>query len=113
MGVLTVRVVAPDRVVYQGEATSVVVPAWDGQLGFLPSHAPEIALLGVGPMHLDQPGGGSVLFQIAGGTVKVEDGVVTVLTEYAGDEAPEVIPEGIHIEREDLLEHSTAGNPFA
>ena len=110
---LTVRLVAPDRVVWEGEASSVVVPGWDGQLGFLPGHAPLITLLGVGPCHLDQPGGGSVLFQIAGGTVKVEDDVVTILTEYAGDEAPELVPEGVHVNPEDLLDGASAGNILA
>lgn len=110
---LTVRLVAPDRIVWEGEASSVVLPSWDGQIGFLPGHASMIALLGVGPCHLDQPGGGSVLFQIAGGTVKVENDVVTILTEYAGNEPPEILPEGVQVEPEDLLEHASPGNIFA
>lgn len=113
MAALTVRVVSPDRVVYEGEAAGVVAPGWDGQVGFLPGHAPLITLLGVGPLDVDQPGGGSVRFHVAGGTIKVEGDVVTILTEYAGDTPPEVIPEGARLHAEDLLEGASAGNPLA
>ena len=44
--VLHVRVVSPDRVVHEGEASALVVPAWDGKLGVLPGHAPFLGLLG-------------------------------------------------------------------
>ena len=113
MSVLDVRVVAPDRVVYEGESSSVVAPAWDGQVGILPDHAPMITLLGVGELDVDLPGNGSHRFHVAGGVMKVVENQVTILTEYAGDEPPELIPAGARIHDEDLLEHTSAGNPFA
>lgn len=115
MAVLRVRVVAPDRVVYQGESSSVVAPAWDGKVGILPDHAPIIILLGVGELDVDLPGNGSHRFHIAGGVMKVLNNQVTVLTEYAGDQplVPELIPAGARIHEEDLLEHTSPGNPFA
>lgn len=113
MAVLNVRIVAPDRVVHEGEASSVVAPAWDGQVGILPGHAPMITLLGVGVLDVDLPGNGSNRFHVAGGVLKVLDNQVTILTEYAGDEPPELVPAGARIHEEDLLEHTSAGNPFA
>lgn len=115
MAVLNVRVVAPDRVVYQGESSSVVAPAWDGKVGILPGHAPMITLIGVGELDVDLPGNGSHRFHVAGGVLKVADDQVTILTEYAGNERlqPELIPAGARIHQEDLLEHTSAGNPFA
>ena len=113
MAALHVRVVAPDRVVYEGEASSVVVQAWDGQVGVLSGHAPMITLLGIGPCHIDHPGGGSTRFHVAGGAVKVENDMVTILTEYAGDQPPETLPEGVHSAPEDLFENASAGNIFA
>lgn len=111
---MIVRIVAPDRIVFEGEATAVVAPAWDGQMGVLRAHAPEITLLGVGPLDVDLPSGqGSDRYYIAGGVMKVLDDRVTILTDYAGDEIPEHLPEGARLEKEDLLEASTAGNPFA
>jgi hypothetical protein len=38
---------------------------------------------------------------------------VTVLTEYAGEGPPEVLPAGARIHPEEVLESTTAGNPLA
>ena len=85
---LSVRVVSPAEIVFEGEAASLVAPAWDGQVGVLPGHAPLLTLLGSGELAVDLPGGGSERFHVAGGVMKVEAGVVTVLAEYAGTEPP-------------------------
>jgi F-type H+-transporting ATPase subunit epsilon len=85
---LTVRVVSPNKVVFEGESSSLVAPAWDGQVGILPGHAPMLALLGAGRLSIDRPGGGSDAFHVEGGVLKVERDVVTLLTEYAGTEPP-------------------------
>jgi F-type H+-transporting ATPase subunit epsilon len=100
-GSLRVRVVSPDRIVFEGEAASVVAPAWDGQVGILPSHAPMLALLGSGVLSVERLGGGSDSFHVAGGVLKVEQNQVTVLTEYAGTEPPAVIPASAIVYPED------------
>ena len=91
-GLLDVRVVSPDRIVFEGEASALVAPAWDGHVGILRGHAPMLTLIGVGEMKIDRPGGGSDSFYVAGGVLKVDRDRVTLLTEYAGDEPPEQIP---------------------
>jgi len=98
---LQVRVVSPDAVVFEGEASALVAPAWDGQVGILPNHAPMLALVGAGELAIDRVGGGSDTFQVAGGVLKVERNQVTLLTEYASDEPPEVIPESAIVFAED------------
>jgi F-type H+-transporting ATPase subunit epsilon len=85
---LRVRVVSPDRIVFDGEGSAVVAPAWDGQVGILPGHAPMLALVGSGVLSVERAGGGSDAFHVAGGVLKVERNQVTVLTEYAGDAPP-------------------------
>ena len=100
-GSLKVRVVSPDRVVFDGEASAVVAPAWDGQVGILPSHAPMLALLGSGRLSIDRPGGGSDTFHVAGGVLKVERNQVTLLTEYAGTQPPAVVPPEAKVFAED------------
>jgi F-type H+-transporting ATPase subunit epsilon len=90
---MNVKVVSPEMSVYDGPASSLVAPAWDGRVGILPGHAPMLTLLGAGELAVDIPGGGSETFYVAGGVIKVEGGIVTVLTEYAGSEAPELIPD--------------------
>ena len=102
MASLNVRVVSPERVVFEGEASAVVAPAWDGQVGILPGHAPMLALVGVGELSVDRPGGGSASFYVAGGVLKVERDTLTVLTEYAGDEPPAEIPASAIVDPEDV-----------
>lgn len=80
---LSVRVVSPAEVVFDGDAASLVAPAWDGLVGVLPGHAPLLTLLGSGELAVDLPGGGSERFHVSGGVMKVEGGRVTVLTEEA------------------------------
>ncbi len=87
MASLTVNVVSPEKTVFSGEANGMVAPAWDGKVGILPGHAPMIALLGAGELSITGSGGVQT-FQVAGGLIKVEGNRVTVLTEYASDEAP-------------------------
>ena len=99
---LSVRVVSPAEVVFEGEAASVVAPAWDGKVGILPGHAPFLALLGAGELAVDIPGGGSRTFYVAGGVLKVEGQAVTVLTEYAGEGPPDEIPAAALIHPEDV-----------
>ena len=91
-GALKVRVVSPDQTVFEGEASAVVAPAWDGQIGVLPGHAPLLSLIGSGVLNVDRPGGGTDSFYVAGGVMKVESNTVTLLTEYAGDEPPAEVP---------------------
>ena len=103
-GPLTVRVVSPEKVVFEGQAAAVVAPAWDGQVGILPGHAPMLALVGAGALTVDRPGGGSDTFQVAGGVLKVEGDNVTVLTEYAGAEPPAQVPASAIVHAEDVEE---------
>jgi F-type H+-transporting ATPase subunit epsilon len=110
---LRVRIVSPARVVYEGEAASVVAPAWDGKLGILPRHAPMIALLGAGELVVDLPGGGSRTFHVAGGVLQVVDDQVTVLSEYAGEDPPDT-PHPV-VSPEEVREHAfqaSRGNPL-
>ena len=102
--VLHVRVVSPDRVVFDGESSAVVAPAWDGKVGILPGHAPMLALLGSGVLSIERAGGGSDAFHVAGGVLKVERNQLTLLTEYAGTEPPAIVPESARVHAEDAEE---------
>jgi len=102
MASLNVRVVSPDKIVFEGEASALVAPAWDGQVGVLPGHAPMLALIGSGVLSVDRVGGGSDTFHVAGGVLKVERDNVTLLTEYAGDEPPAEVPASSVVYAEDV-----------
>ena len=81
-GVLQVSVISPEQVLYEGAATAVTAPAFDGELGILPSHAPLMTLLGRGVLRLESSEGARQ-FQVAGGFLQVVDDTVRVVTEEA------------------------------
>lgn len=86
-GVLAIQVLTPEGIVFQGEAVSLVAPAWDGRVGVLPGHAPFLTLLGEGPLAVRPKGERSVEFEIAGGVMKVEADNVAVLADRASEGA--------------------------
>ena len=79
---LKVSVISPERVLFEGEAASVVAPAFDGEVGILENHAPMMTLLGSGSLRLSG-GGADRAFNIEGGFLQVVDNTVRVVTEKA------------------------------
>ena len=77
---LTVSVISPEAVLFEGTSESVVAPAFDGQVGILTGHAPMVTLLGKGELRV---GEGGKRFNVEGGFVQVVDNVVRVVTEKA------------------------------
>jgi len=80
--VLTVSVISPEAVLFEGTTESLVAPAFDGQVGILSGHAPMLTLLGNGELRLGGDGGGR-RFHVEGGFLQVVDDVVRVVTERA------------------------------
>jgi len=78
---LTVSVISPEAVLFEGTAESVVAPAFDGEVGILTGHAPMMTLLGKGELKLGA--GGEQRFRVEGGFLQVVDDVVRVVTERA------------------------------
>jgi F-type H+-transporting ATPase subunit epsilon len=76
---LKVSVISPEASLYEGEATAVVVPAFDGEVGILTGHAPMMTLLGKGELRIDGPSGKK--FVIEGGFLQVLGNHVRVVTE--------------------------------
>jgi F-type H+-transporting ATPase subunit epsilon len=79
---LKVSVISPERVLFEGEATSVVAPAFDGEVGILQNHAPMMTLLGKGSLRVGG-GGSDRQFQIEGGFLQVVENNVRIVTEKA------------------------------
>ena len=79
---LELRVVTPEKPVFEGQVESVTVPAHDGEVGILPRHARFLAALGVGELRA-KGAGGTVKFFIEGGFVQVAGERVTVLCDRA------------------------------
>jgi F-type H+-transporting ATPase subunit epsilon len=81
---LSVSVISPEAVLFEGDTDSVVAPAFDGEVGILTGHAPLMALLGEGQLRLG--GSGGRRFNISGGFMQVLDNQVRVVTEKASAE---------------------------
>ncbi|HEY2806438.1 MAG TPA: ATP synthase F1 subunit epsilon [Gemmatimonadales bacterium] len=81
-GTLTVQVVSPEAILFDGTAASLTVPAYDGLIGILPRHAPMLALLGRGILRV-KAAGGERRFKVGGGFVQVRANVVRVVAEEA------------------------------
>jgi F-type H+-transporting ATPase subunit epsilon len=82
---MRVTLISPDRSVYDGEATSVIAPAYDGEVGILPHHAPFMTLLGDGRLVV-RTAGEVHRFTVRGGFLQVRDDVVRLVTEHAEED---------------------------
>ena len=80
MIVLKVSVISPEAALYEGDATSVVAPAFDGEVGILTGHAPMMTLLGKGELRIEG-GAGTKSFAVEGGFLQVVNNQVRVVTE--------------------------------
>ncbi|MGH7498044.1 MAG: F0F1 ATP synthase subunit epsilon [Gemmatimonadales bacterium] len=66
---------------FDGEADAVVAPAFDGEVGILPNHAPFMTLLGEGVLVIRR-GEGASRFLVRGGFMQVVDNRVRVVAEH-------------------------------
>ena len=89
----SLEIVAPDRVVFQGEATSVTAPGTLGGFQVLFNHAPLLSSLDVGPLKVKNTQGVDTVYATGGGYLEVRENNVVVLVESAEK------PEEIDVER--------------
>lgn len=68
---LTVRVITPDKVVWDEEVQELILPSTTGQLGILSNHAPLLTALEIGVMRV-RPGKDWQNIAVMGGFAEVE-----------------------------------------
>jgi F-type H+-transporting ATPase subunit epsilon len=99
-------VVTPEKAFLDEEATFIVVPMYDGELGVADGRLPLIGRLGYGELRVTQ---GTLVkhFYVDGGFVQVRNNVVTVLTSKA------IPAKDIKVEeaRNVLTRHAVAATP--
>jgi F-type H+-transporting ATPase subunit epsilon len=78
-----VEVIAADRKLFAGKATSLTLPGADGYFGVLYGHAPLIGALGIGELTLTDENGKETLLAIHGGFVEVGPERTLVLADAA------------------------------
>lgn len=79
---LTVRVIAPDKTVWDSEAEEVILPSTTGQLGVLSGHAPLLTALDIGVMRVRSDKTWTPI-ALMGGFAEVETNEVTILVNAA------------------------------
>jgi F-type H+-transporting ATPase subunit epsilon len=94
---LTVRVIAPDKTVWDSPAEEVILPSTTGQLGILSGHAPLLSALDIGVMRV-RSDKEWIAIALMGGFAEVESNEVTILVNGA--------------ERGDSIDKSTARSNY-
>ena len=77
---MTVEILTPDVVLYEGDATYVGLPGSDGSLGILSNHAALVTSLTEGEVVVKNNNDEQV-FAVKGGTVEVLNNHVTILAQ--------------------------------
>ena len=88
MAELTCQFVRPDRLLYEGPVSSLILVSHSGELGVWPGHAAEICSLGDGIVRLHQTpenGGGEKHVIISGGYAEINPEGVIILADHARD----------------------------
>jgi len=78
---MQVQLVAPDRMVWSGEAEYVGARTLDGDIGILPRHAPLLGVLAEGPVRIRPSDGQEIVAAVHGGFLSVGPDGVQVLAE--------------------------------
>lgn len=78
---MRVTVISPEKALFDGDAESVVAPAYDGLVGILPRHAPFMTLLGTGVLRIRGEGAETSAFRVVGGFLQVAGEVVRVVAD--------------------------------
>ena len=79
---LNVRVITPDKVVWDAEASELILPSSTGQIGILTDHAPLLTALDIGVMRLKSDAGWTSIVLMEG-FAEVEENKVTILCNGA------------------------------
>lgn len=79
---LTVRVIAPDKTVWNAPAEEVILPSTTGQMGILTGHAPMLTALETGVLRVKANKEWTPI-ALMGGFAEVENNEVTVLVNDA------------------------------
>lgn len=96
---MLLEVITPDKILFKGNVTHVVLPGLDGSFGVLDSHAPMISALSEGVMKVEQvieenksedfdgiynkehKNDREFTFTIKGGVLQIKDNKIIVLAE--------------------------------
>ena len=79
---LNVRVITPDKIVWDALADELILPSSTGKIGILTNHAPLLTAIDIGVMQLKSDAGWTSIVLMEG-FAEVEDNKVTILCNGA------------------------------
>jgi F-type H+-transporting ATPase subunit epsilon len=79
---LNVRVITPDKIVWDASVEELILPSSTGQLGILTDHAPLLTALDIGVMRLRNEGKWTSIVLMEG-FAEVENNKITILSNGA------------------------------
>ena len=75
------EIITPEKNLYTGEVTSIILPGIDGQFGILENHAPIISILIKGVITITENNEKIKNFEIDGGVIEMKNNHTTILVE--------------------------------
>jgi F-type H+-transporting ATPase subunit epsilon len=76
-------IVTPEKIVYEGDVVSLIVPGIEGYLGVLSHHAPLITALQTGKIEFKDADNKLLIFAVSGGFMEVSHNKATLLADTA------------------------------
>ena len=83
MSAIRVEIVSAEIAIFSGEASMVVAPGKDGDLGIAPKHTPLLTTLRPGEIELHKEGAEKEYIYVTGGIQQVQPHMVTILADSA------------------------------
>ena len=83
MSTIKLEIVSAETAIFSGEATMVVAPGKDGDLGIAPKHTPLLTTLRPGEVEVHKEGEDKEYIYVTGGILEVQPHMVTILADSA------------------------------
>lgn len=111
---LHLKIVTPEKLIYEEDVDQVNVPSADGELGILPHHANLMARLKSGELRIKKNGKVEIM-ALGGGFVQMDNNNLTVMTDLAisPEEIDEKAVEEARKRAEQALEQKLSDEEYA
>ena len=83
MSAIRLEIVSAETAIFSGEATMIVAPGKDGDLGIAPKHTPLLTTLRPGEVEVHKEGEDKEYIYVTGGILEVQPHMVTILADSA------------------------------
>ncbi|MDD3662639.1 MAG: ATP synthase F1 subunit epsilon [Candidatus Pacebacteria bacterium] len=68
---ISLKILTPEKVVYQDDVKKIVVPTESGEIGILPDHSPLVSIVKTGELKIEKESNNIIPFSISSGIIEV------------------------------------------